>query len=129
MKPLDDTRQTKTPSLLKLAMQSSRDRAINLHPAVWLIPVAALIAALLPLHYGYYLLLRVVVFFAAAILAFNEYQFMQSVSGWLVGLIAIAVLWNPLLPVHISREAWVVLDIGAALFFVGHARSRSDRFG
>ena len=92
------------------------------HPAVWLVPAGLLFLALLPLPYGYYTLLRIVVCGAAAYLAFHEYGVRESVTAWAIGLGFLSVLFNPLIPVHLSREVWAPIDVVAALVLAAHWR-------
>lgn len=92
----------------------------GVHSAFWLVPAAALLLALLPLPYGFYTFLRLAVCGAAALLAYREWAAGGTVTVWMVVLGALALLFNPLVPVHLSREAWAPIDVGAALLFVVH---------
>ena len=38
--------------------------------------------------------------------------------GW--AFIAVALLFNPVVPVHLDRETWRVIDWGVALIFAWH---------
>ena len=75
---------------------------------------AALCAvALLNLPYGYYTFLRLVVCGASgygAILAMGNER-----GGWAVTLGLVALLFNPLIPVHLDRETWAAVDLLAAV--------------
>lgn len=97
---------------------------IDLHPAVWLVPAGMLLVALLPLPYGYYTLLRLIVCAAALLLAWQEHKAAGRFSGWAVGLALLGLLFNPLLPVHLGREVWAPLDIGGAMLLGLHWWSR-----
>ena len=39
----------------------------------------------------------------------------------MIGFAAIAVLFNPIAPVYLSRGTWAVLDLAGALAFAGFA--------
>lgn len=93
-------------------------------PRIWLIPAAALAVAILPMPYGYYQLLRVLVFVFAA------FWFLGRFSGagasheiaaplWMtIAMILTAALWNPVFPVHLgTRALWAPLNIAAAVLF------------
>lgn len=87
-----------------------------------------LILALLPWPYGYYQFLRLIVAVSGAFLAASAYR---SGERWLVvGLVSAVLIFNPLIPLHLEREQWAVLNLaGAALFvlaFVGIRRGRLD---
>jgi hypothetical protein len=88
--------------------------------AVWIVPAGMLLVALAPLPYGYYTLLRFVVCVAAAFLAWKHYASAHGIGAWTVGLGLMAILFNPLVPVYLSRGAWAPIDIGAAIVFGAH---------
>ena len=63
--------------------------------------------------YGYYQLLRWVV---AAIAVYNAYTaHQQGKSGWMIVMIGIAILFNPIAPIFLSKEIWAVIDVIAAV--------------
>ena len=78
---------------------------------------AALLAvAVLPLPYGYYQLLRLVataVFAWAAIVAFGRGR-----AGYGFGFAVLTLLFNPVLPVYLSKAMWVPIDLAAAVGLV-----------
>ena len=76
---------------------------IALHAAVWLLPSVLLFLALFPLPYGFYVLLRFVVCGAAALLTYHEYRMCGRVSGWALALATVALMFNPIVPVHLTR--------------------------
>ena len=76
----------------------------------------ALFAALGEWPYGYYTLLRLVVCGAGAYAAFVMYQWRRPGLAWLFGLIA--VLFNPVVTVHLSRALWQPIDLLCAVLFV-----------
>jgi len=76
---------------------------------------AALIGlAILPLPYGYYTFLRLAVTGISAYLAYLQKE-NKDKSFYL--LIAIAILFNPLIPIHLPREVWIPIDIILAIYF------------
>jgi hypothetical protein len=79
---------------------------------------AALLLAWAPLPYGYYQLLRFAVTACALWLLFSRGWDNHPVWSKSV-LIGLAVLFNPLIPIHLSREIWTVIDpIAAALLII-----------
>ncbi len=95
-------------------------KSSSLPAALWLVPTAALLFALAPLPYGYYTLLRIVVCAASVLIAYNSFQRVGKVSLGSGVMIGIALLFNPLIPIHLSREIWAPIDIGAAFVFAMH---------
>ena len=86
-------------------------------PAPVIYGAAGLLAvAVLPLPYGYYQLLRLVatgVFAWAAVVAFQRGR-----AGLGFGFALLALLFNPVLPVYLSKALWVPIDLGAAVGLV-----------
>lgn len=81
-----------------------------------LIAAAFLVVALDRWSYDYYTLLRYVACGVAtysAVLAFSAGK-----RGWTWTLGVVALLFNPIKPVHLSREAWAPIDLAAALLFL-----------
>ena|SRR3990167_10824517 len=67
--------------------------------------------------YGYYQLLRLLVFGIAIIVAWGFYNSKLIPWAWIFG--SVAFLFNPLVPIHLSKSSWVPIDfISAALFFL-----------
>jgi len=80
-----------------------------------LIPTIMLLFALADNPYGYYQILRWVVMLFAGYVAFLSYENKHKI--WLWVFVGIAILFNPLTPIHLSRELWSVIDVIVAVFF------------
>jgi hypothetical protein len=87
---------------------------------VWFAPVVLLVIATAHLPYGYYTFTRIVTSGTAALIAFVVLQERPVTQMWLVPLALIAVLFNPFVPVHLSRSTWFYLDLAAAGLFTAH---------
>jgi hypothetical protein len=80
---------------------------------LYLVTFVLLIAVFIyPLPYSFYQLLRWGVFVIAGLLAFNNKGINQIVAGIL------AILFNPIAPIHLERESWQVVDFLAAGSFL-----------
>lgn len=69
-----------------------------------------------PLPYGYYILLRIVVcgfFIWAALVAYEK---RSQYLPWVFGLLAL--LFNPIIKIHLPKELWSAIDIGSAIFIL-----------
>jgi len=75
-----------------------------------------LLAALLDWPYGYYVFLRIVVCIAALFVIATAYESRQTWAIWLWG--TIAVLFNPIIKIPLSRETWQPIDLVCAVLFV-----------
>jgi hypothetical protein len=62
--------------------------------------------------YGFYILLRLVVCVGAIYLAIRAWR--AQTPAWSLIMCGIAILFNPLAPVHLSRWLWQVLDLVTA---------------
>ena len=93
------------------------------HPSVWLLPAALLILALLPWPYGYYNFLRLSVCAVAAWIAYTQWKHDNALSGWVIVMGATSILYNPFLPIYLTREIWSILNAVSAGLFVGHVWS------
>ena len=89
-------------------------RRPHLIPAI--IAALMLFGALAPWPYGYYQLLRFVVCGVSIYVAVIAYDWQKIWATWLFGLLA--VLFNPLIPVHLTWELWQPIDVICALLFV-----------
>lgn len=83
-------------------------------PAV--IAAVMLLAALGRWPYGYYVLLRWVVCAAAIFTVVLAVQYKKEWIAWPFGVVAVA--FNPLIPIHLMREIWQVIDIVVAAAFI-----------
>ena len=66
--------------------------------------------------YGYYVLLRWVVTISAVFLLSLAYESKKTFWLFLMGIVAI--LFNPIIPVHLDKETWVIIDIIVAVLFL-----------
>ena len=95
---------------------------------LWLIPAGMLIAALAPWPYAYYRLLRWVVFVCCAVIAYQSFE-RRGFSPWLIGVAALLALFNPVVPIHLTRAIWAPIDLGAAVFLISHGWLNKDENG
>jgi hypothetical protein len=95
---------------------SEKRTPVGVPTAVIYASAAMLAAALLPWPYGYYQLLRLV---ACGVFAYAAYvAFRRERAGYGFGYAILAALFNPFVPVYLSREVWAPIDVGAALWLL-----------
>jgi hypothetical protein len=80
------------------------------------VPVVLLFIAVGDLDYGYYEMLRIVITIFAIFFAFKLNSIQQK--GWMLSMIAIAVLFNPIFPIYLEKSSWTVFDIISAVIFL-----------
>jgi len=76
-----------------------------------------LIIAVFPIsEYGYYIFLRWVVFLSSVYVAYLFFKIKRTNWEWVI--VIIAILFNPIIPVYLSKEIWQVIDIIVAIIFI-----------
>jgi hypothetical protein len=65
------------------------------------------------------MLLRIVVF-AAGLLLVVLYQRMKQVTIWIGLFLIVAAVFNPIIPLHLTRSAWSILNLAGAALFATH---------
>jgi hypothetical protein len=88
--------------------------------ALWIIPALVLIIAAFPLPYGYYMFVRIVACLTCALLAYSAYRSTPPAVLWTAAFALLAVLFNPVIPIHLTRKVWMTLDLGAATIILAH---------
>ena len=86
-------------------------------------PAMLLYAPFYPGQYSYYEVLRVFVFIITAYFAFitltnQDGYFANKNSKYPLMFILIALIFNPLFPIHLSRESWAPIDIICGLLII-----------
>ena len=73
-----------------------------------------------PLEYGFYQVLRWLVCSFSAWTSVKIYQKTPK-SFWLMAFVALAVIFNPVLPLKFEDEVWIPIDIVTALIFIAYS--------
>ena len=66
--------------------------------------------------YGYYTMLRWITCIASILIAFKAFE--KNIDWAKVVFIVIAILFNPLAPIYLSRSTWIPIDIITAILFI-----------
>ncbi|WP_390687646.1 DUF6804 family protein [Ferruginibacter albus] len=74
-----------------------------------------LILCLFRMQYGYYTFVRISCFILFLIMA----SFYKINSLWSTIYLLLAVLFNPIFPVHFNRFAWNIIDGVVAVYMIG----------
>lgn len=84
---------------------------------VKIVAIIMLFGALAKNPYSYYQILRWVICGLTGYSAYLTYKTKENAWMWVFGIIA--VLFNPISPIHFDRKTWAVIDmIVAAIIFV-----------
>ena len=81
-----------------------------------LVAAGMLLGALGRHAYDYYVLLRWVVCGVGGLGAFRASEVGKKGWAWALGIVAL--FFNPIIPVHLTRETWAPIDVGAALLLL-----------
>ncbi|OHA64336.1 MAG: hypothetical protein A2843_02560 [Candidatus Wildermuthbacteria bacterium RIFCSPHIGHO2_01_FULL_48_27b] len=66
--------------------------------------------------YGFFTMLRFVVFASSAYVAWMAYEVQKEKWVWIFGFLA--VLFNPFIIIHLDREIWSVIDLIVGMFMI-----------
>ena len=77
--------------------------------------------------YGYYNLLRLVVCGTGVFLAVISYKYKNTAWAWTMGIVAF--IFNPIFPMHLGKEIWVIIDIAIAIIFSVYLFTMKSRKG
>lgn len=66
--------------------------------------------------YGFFTLLRFVVFASSAYVAWMAHKAQKEKWVWIFGFVA--VLFNPFIAIHLDREIWSVIDVIVGVFMI-----------
>lgn len=83
--------------------------------------IILLFIALLPLPYGYYILLKFLVCFTAIRqLCVAENMNVDNNLVWT----AIVILYNPIIKIPLGRTIWVIVNILTAIYFIYYLKNK-----
>ena len=92
--------------------------------SIWLGPVVALLVAMLDMPYGYYQLLRVIIFCVSVYLAIAEGK--QDYGFWTWAFIACGLIYNPITKLSLGSQIWPFVNIATALLLLAHFWARRN---
>lgn len=82
---------------------------------------AMLFVGAAPLPYGYYTLLRFIACGVFAFAAVTSLERKRKKLTWVYGLLAL--LFNPIIKVHLPKETWAFVDVAAAILLLVTAKA------
>jgi len=86
--------------------------------ACGLVVVLLIIGTRHHLPYGFYTLLRIIVCGTATYFTWRDWN--VRIRTWPLAFAVVAILFNPVLPIRLSRSDWFLIDLAvAALFALG----------
>lgn len=76
--------------------------------ALLIASMVLLLALLDGWQYGFFTILRFVVFSSTTYVAYLAFK--EEGEGWVWFLGAVAMLFNPFIPVYLTRDIWLIID-------------------
>ena len=80
-----------------------------------------LFIGILNFPYGYYTFLRIFVTISSI------YLFLMKKSQLSVVGLLIAILFNPVFPIYLSKDIWIVIDLISGIFFVSQWYNNKEK--
>jgi hypothetical protein len=87
-------------------------------PKFFILPfiiAAILFISIADLPYGFYTVMRIVVPLLSAIYLFFAYIMSDGFNLMMIPNVLIVILWNPILPVYLDKDTWVIIDAIAGM--------------
>lgn len=76
----------------------------------------ALLICLLPMPYGYFILIRYVSTIFFGIMAYNSY--LEKQNELCIACVGLSILFQPILKLPLRREVWNLVDVIVAAFLI-----------
>lgn len=80
-----------------------------------LIIAAILFISIAELPYGFYTFMRIAVPILSAIYLFCSYAEKEEFNLMMIPNILIVILWNPIFPVYLDKDTWIIIDLVAGI--------------
>jgi len=81
-----------------------------------ILTIFILFGAIAEWPYGYYTMLKWITCISSILVVLQAFE--KNIDWAKVVFIVIAILFNPLAPIYLSRSTWMPLDIITAIFFI-----------
>ena len=87
---------------------------------IWVLPIILLLIAMLELPYGYYTFLRLIITASSMVIIWLlwKYQRMHKEIWSTIFLTIIALLYNPIILVHLSKQIWFIINIVTIVLYI-----------
>lgn len=111
---LEKTIKKSRPKVKKSLKEMNLKR--NQYNIFWLAPIAAMLLGLLPMPFGFFILLKLIVSAGALYFAVNFHKQGDNFKVWIFGFVV--VLYNPIIPIPLGSKAlWIIINIPTIYYF------------
>lgn len=67
-------------------------------------------------QYSYYIFLRWFIFLTSIYFSYSSHK--NKNKTWLIGFIVISLLFNPIIPIYLSKDVWAIIDVATAILIL-----------
>lgn len=112
------------PDEVKLNDVQKRDKQksnteVKLYKWPVIVGILSMAVTIFPVPYGIYNLNRIIITAIAVYYGYYIYQTLKKQDLYFWALVFIAILFNPIVPIHLNEKSiWLVIDLLVAIFFV-----------
>ena len=89
----------------------------NFSKKIHLVIIALLLIGACKMPYGYYTFLRIVIFGFTSISSYKNFEITNK-SSWPWLYLFVAIIFNPIFPIYLSKELWMFIDISFAILLI-----------
>ncbi len=82
----------------------------SLYLFFWIPAILLILAPIFSFPYGFYTFLRLLISISAAFIIFFNYKNAKVINEISILFILIFILYNPLIPVYLTREIWLPIN-------------------
>ena len=95
------------------------DALVKLYKWPVIVGIFSMGVTIFPVPYGIYNLNRIIITAIAVYYAYYIYQILKKQDFYFWALVFIAVLFNPIVPIHLNEKSiWLVIDLITAIFLI-----------
>jgi hypothetical protein len=86
---------------------------------VYIVPaILLLLVTFINFPYGFYTFLRMVVSISSGFIIYLNYKEEKKITVNIIIFTIIFLLFNPIIPVHLTKSQWVPIDIITSIIFI-----------
>jgi len=68
--------------------------------------------------YSYYQFLRIAIFVTSCYFAYKAYDDKQEADPWIILYALIAILFNPIFPIYMTKSSWAIFNVATGIFYL-----------
>ena len=86
---------------------------------VYIVPaILLLLVTFVNFPYGFYTLLRLIVSISSGFIIYLNYKEEKRITTSVIIFTIICLLFNPIIPVHLTKSQWIPIDIITSIIFI-----------